>query len=135
MRGVQDEAVIKGALLPLGTDETLPILDVGRGPSGKPLRQARAMEGGRDGASGSVAGRNDKAAVAQPDVDLLDIYAGTCLRKSPIPGLYAPWRRKSLSCRSFGITGSKLAPLFEFGKLGSSRILEIDTEFNLHRCR
>jgi hypothetical protein len=93
--GVQDEAAVNGALFPLGADEALPVFDVRRGPSGKALGAAGAMEGGRDEAGGAVAGRNDKAAVLQPDVYLLDIYAGTCLRKSPIPGLYAPWRRKS----------------------------------------
>ena len=95
MRGVKEEPAVKRALFPFGADEGLPILDVGRGPGGKSFSAAGAMEGGSDGTGGSVAGRDDKAAVLQPDVYLLDIYAGTCLRKSPIPGLYAPWRRKS----------------------------------------
>ena len=68
--GVQLQAAIERTVFPGGADKAIPVQDVGRRPGGDSLGAAGAVKGGRKGARGPLAGRNHKAASAQPCVHL-----------------------------------------------------------------
>jgi hypothetical protein len=67
--GREQQAFIERALSPGGADKVLPVLDGGRWPGREAFGAAGTMEAGREGSRGALAGRNDQAAAAQPDID------------------------------------------------------------------
>lgn len=82
--GVEEEAAVRGALCPCRLDEGFPGINGGSRPGGKTLGPAGAVEGGGNGAGGTVAGGDNEATSAEPTVNLrLLCRSHACFIRSP----------------------------------------------------